>query len=180
MIRRYKWRQKILWVCWKQYKQLRSDFKRSGFYKKIRVFYKYYVLISNFVCVRNQTIVAFIGFSKSYSRNFMASFILSNHDFYFQNCQFRALFDNSQPIRSKFEKVLFIRSSSPFGLDKFRKWRFWHFHRKNLISKLLKNTLFRTIDQIADPCGKNWKIQLIFTKIQTIFRILTKFQNFLI
>jgi hypothetical protein len=130
-----------------------------------RVFYKYYILISSTVCVQNQTTVANKVYSKSNPRNLLVSFIFSDYHFYVQNCRFRALFNfpfnNHQPFSFLYSENG-IYSYSP----------------EKALYQNVENTLFGTIDQIADPWGKNRRNQLPFTKIQTIFQILIKSQIF--
>ena len=138
-------------ICWKQYWQLWSDFQHSEFKKKIKVFLKYFVLISSTVCVENRTIVAYIVFSKSYLRNLLMAFIFFLiRTFVFKIVDFAHFFVDLQPIKPKFKKVLPIQCSPTLELVTFRKWRFWHFQRKSLISKRRKNTHFR---HIRPNCG---------------------------
>jgi hypothetical protein len=72
--------------------------------------------------------------------------------FIFKISDFAHFFDDSQPIRSK--KYFLFNVHHP--LDLLHEWRFWHFHRKSLISKRRKTPFFGTIEQISDPWGKNW------------------------
>jgi hypothetical protein len=64
----------------------------SNYSLLIGFFYKYLVLLFSTVCVENETIVANIISSKSYTRNLLLALRFSNFHFYVQNCRFRALF----------------------------------------------------------------------------------------
>jgi hypothetical protein len=55
-------------------------------------------------CVEDETMVAYIVSSKSYTRNLLVVLILFNSHFYVQNCRFAHFFVHLQPIRSKFKK----------------------------------------------------------------------------
>ena len=59
---------------------------------KIGFFYRYFVLVSSTVCVENETKVAYIVSSKSYTRDFLVALRFSNSHFYVQNFRFRSLF----------------------------------------------------------------------------------------
>jgi hypothetical protein len=92
--------------------------------KKSEFFYKCYVLISSTVCVRNQTIVANIVFSKSYPRNLLVAFLLSDYHFYFQNCQFRALFWRLTAYQAEIQNVVTWNYSRVIELLISQKWHF--------------------------------------------------------
>jgi hypothetical protein len=64
---------------------------------------------------------------------------------------FAHFFGDSQPIKPKFIKVQPCRCSPPLGFVTFRKWRFWHFHRKSLLSKRRKTPFLAHSTRLLTP-----------------------------
>jgi hypothetical protein len=124
----------------------------ADFRNKLELFYKYNVLISSTLCVQNQTTVANIVSSKSFLRNLLMAFlyflILA---FMFKIVDFAHFFVDLQPIRPKFKKMLLIQCSPTLCACYIPKMTFLSFTQKKPYIKTSKNTLFGTLDQIADP-----------------------------
>jgi hypothetical protein len=120
-------------------------FSTQRILEKIGFFYKYFVLLSSTVCVKNETIVANTVSSKSYRRNLLLALRISNSHFYVQNVRFRALFCRFTANQADIQKsTSYSMFTSPWACY-IPKMTFLAFPQKKLCIKTSEKHHFRHI-----------------------------------